>query len=84
MYEPQVFFIRNLGSITPTEARRISFEESLQFETIHEDTYRNFGFELIYIEPGNVTERVQSIRAAIERGENSSAGQAVRCDHGFP
>jgi predicted ATPase len=72
VYEPQVFFIRNLGSITPTEARRISFEESLQFEKIHEDTYRNLGFELLYIEPGNVHERVQSIRAAIERGENSS------------
>lgn len=74
VYEPQVFFIRNLGSITPTEARRITFEESLQFEKVHEDTYRNFGFELLYIEPGSVTKRVQWIRAAIERGKSSSGG----------
>ena len=74
VYEAQVFFIRNLGSITPTEARRISFEESLQFEKVHEDTYRNFGFELLYVESGNVTKRVQWIRAAIERGKSSSGG----------
>jgi predicted ATPase len=28
IYEKRAFFIRNLGFITPTEARRISFEET--------------------------------------------------------
>jgi predicted ATPase len=51
--------------ITPTEARRITFEETLRFEKIHEETYRNFGFELISVEPGSVVERVNTIKAAI-------------------
>jgi len=65
IYQNQVFFIRNLGFITPTEARRISFEETLRFETIHEQTYRNFGFKLVSVEPGSVMERVSIIKAAI-------------------
>jgi predicted ATPase len=46
IYQNQVFFIRNLGFITPTEARRITFEEAVRFEKIHEEAYRDFGFEL--------------------------------------
>lgn len=65
IYQNRVFFIRNLGFITPTSARRISFEETLNFEKIHEDTYRNFGFELIFIPPGSVLERVNKIKAAL-------------------
>ena len=64
VYERQVFFIQNLGFIVPTEIRRITFEESLRFEKIHGDTYRNFGFELLYVAPGSVRERLEIIRAA--------------------
>jgi predicted ATPase len=35
-YERTVFFVRNLGFIEPTAARRISFEDSLAFERLHE------------------------------------------------
>ena len=65
IYQPRVFFIRNLGFITPTEARRISFEETLRFEKVHEETYRDFGFELFSVEPGSLMERVNKIKAAI-------------------
>jgi predicted ATPase len=65
IYENRVFFIRNLGFITPTEARRISFEETLRFERIHEKTYRDLGFELIPIEPASVLERVRLIAAIV-------------------
>ena len=65
IYQDRVFFIRNLGFITHTEARRITFEETLQFETIHEETYRNSGFELVYIEPASVLERVGKIKTLI-------------------
>jgi predicted ATPase len=65
IYQPKVFFIRNLGFITPSEARRISFEETVRFEKIHEETYRNFGFELVSVQPGSVLERVSVIKAAI-------------------
>jgi predicted ATPase len=65
IYQNRVFFIRNLGFITPTEARRITFEETVRFEKIHEKTYVDFGFELVPIEPGSLAERVSIIKAAI-------------------
>jgi predicted ATPase len=65
VFQNRVFFVRNLGFVTPTEARRISFEETVRFEKIHEETYRNFGFELVSIAPASVAERVSTIKAAI-------------------
>jgi predicted ATPase len=65
IYQNRVFFIRNLGFVKPTEARRISFEETVRFEKIHEETYRDFGFELISVEPGSLIERVSIIKSAI-------------------
>jgi len=65
IYQNRVFFIRNLGFITPTEARRITFEETVRFEKIHEEIYRDFGFELVSIEPGTLVERVSTIKAVI-------------------
>ena len=65
IYENRVFFVRNLGFITPTDARRISFEETLRFERIHEQTYQEFGFELVSIEPGSLAVRVNAIKEAI-------------------
>jgi predicted ATPase len=65
IYQKRVFFIQNIGFIAATEARRISFEEALRFERIHEETYRNFGFEIVRVEPGSVLDRVAAIKAAI-------------------
>jgi len=65
VYQKRVFFIRNLGFVTPTEARRISFEETLRFESVHETTYLRFGFELVSVEVGDLLERVNRIKAAI-------------------
>jgi predicted ATPase len=62
VFETRVFFLENLGFITPTEARRISFEETLRFERIHEATYREFGFEIVPIRPATVLERVAMIK----------------------
>ena len=66
IYQRRVFFIQNLGFITPTEARRISLEDSLRFERVHEETYRNFGFELVPIAPGCLPDRVDAIRRSVE------------------
>jgi predicted ATPase len=65
IYQNRVFFIRNLGFITPTQARRISFEDTVRFENIHEETYRDFGFELVSVDPGSLVERVSLVKAAI-------------------
>ena len=65
IFQNRVFFIRNLGFVTPNEARRISFEETVRFEKIHEEIYRDFGFELISVEPASLMERVSIIKSAI-------------------
>ena len=66
VFQKKVFFIRNLGFITLTEARRISFEETVRFERLHEQIYRDFGFEIISIGPGTVLDRVQKIKNALQ------------------
>ena len=65
IYQDRVFFVRSLGFVTPTDARRISFEDARRFEQIHEATYRDFGFELVFVEPGGLMERVSAIKAAL-------------------
>lgn len=65
-HQKTVFFVRNLGFIEPTAARRISLEETLRFERIHEATYRRFGFEIVLVAPGTVSERVAAIKTALE------------------
>lgn len=67
IFDKQVFFIRNLGFITNTEARRITFEETLRFEKIHEQTYLNHGFELINIDPAPVIDRVSIIESCLTK-----------------
>lgn len=61
-YEKRVLFVKLLGFVTPTEARRIGLEEARRFEAVHEKTYRLHGFEPIPILPGSVLDRVAAIR----------------------
>jgi predicted ATPase len=67
IYERQVFFVRNLGFCEPTGARRISFRESLEFETVHEQSYREFGYELVDIPAGDLARRVAVVDSVISR-----------------
>jgi len=64
-FERRVFFLENLGFVTPSAARRISFEESLRFERIHEEMYRMQGFEVFMIRRGSISERAAAIVDAI-------------------
>jgi predicted ATPase len=64
-YEQTVFFIRNQGFVTATAARRISFEDSLVFEQIHEQVYRDLGFEVVDVPRGPLAQRVGLIVRAI-------------------
>jgi len=61
IYQRQVFFIEHLGFCQPTEARKITFEESLIFEKIHEVTYASLGYDLLKIPPEALSERVHRI-----------------------
>ncbi|MGH3876298.1 MAG: AAA family ATPase [Actinophytocola sp.] len=66
-YEPTVFFVRNLGFVRHTEARRISLADSLVFERLHERTYRGLGFQLVDVPAGPLPERVALVRREVER-----------------
>ncbi|GAB3953631.1 AAA family ATPase [Kribbella albertanoniae] len=65
IYEQQVLFVRNLGFVQPTAARRISFQDSLTFEKIHEESYRLFGYDLVDIPAGDLAHRVAQVRSVI-------------------
>jgi len=65
IYQRQVFFIQHLGFCQQTSARKITFEESLVFERIHEATYLTLGYDLIKIAPAALAQRVQHILAWI-------------------
>ena len=65
VYERAVFFVRNQGFVEPTAARRITFEDSLAFERVHEETYRDLGFELIEVPAAPLPARVELIREAV-------------------
>lgn len=65
VYERSVFFVRPLGFVAPTAARRISFAESLRFEAIHEVVYRSHGYEIVDIPVGDVAVRALTVAAVI-------------------
>ncbi|MBV2153297.1 AAA family ATPase [Kitasatospora sp. SUK 42] len=65
VYQRQVFFVESPGYVTPTEARRISYEESLRFERIHQEAYAEFGYECLPIAPGPLVDRVAAVRSRL-------------------
>jgi len=69
-YQPEAFFIRGLGFIEPTAARRISFEDAIRFERVHEQVYRDFGFQLVLVEPGAPMDRAKQIKAFLREKVN--------------
>lgn len=78
IYEQTVFFVRHLGVITPTDARRISFEEALVFERIHEEIYQSLGFSLISVEPGNLADRCSKITSLLSVKPSCRCGESNR------
>jgi predicted ATPase len=65
VYEQTVFFVRNLGFVQPTAARRISFDDALRFERIHEETYRELGFRLVEVPAGPLLDRVDLVQQTV-------------------
>ncbi len=61
IYEREVFFLRPLGFIVASAARRISYEDSLRFEKLHEDEYLRLGFTLVDIGPADPEARATAI-----------------------
>jgi predicted ATPase len=65
LFDRRVFFVRPFGFCERTAARRISYEDSLAFERIHETEYLRLGFELVDIPPGPVQQRAALIDACL-------------------
>ncbi|WP_432972294.1 AAA family ATPase [Dactylosporangium sp. CA-233914] len=64
-YERRVLFVRLMGFIVPTAARRIDLRESQRFERIHEEVYRGLGYELVEVPPAPLPERVELVARVI-------------------
>jgi predicted ATPase len=61
------FFVRNLGFVRATDARRITFEDSLTFERTHERTYRELGFHLVDVPAGPLPDRAALVERTVRR-----------------
>jgi len=66
IYRRQVFLVRGLGFIAPTAARRISLEDAMVFERVHEQAYAEWGYELIPVAPGPLAERAAAVLASLD------------------
>jgi len=71
VYRPEVFFVRSLGFMTPTEARRISLADSIRFGELHERAYLAHGFRLIHIDSATAGQRVEAIKRSAGLRETS-------------
>jgi predicted ATPase len=81
IYQPRVFFVHLLGFITPTAVRRITLAQSVSFERLHRQTYRDNGFELVDVPAGTVDERVQLIDRYIRSWAGNVAPRVKGFDH---
>jgi predicted ATPase len=60
-FETAVFLVRPIGFIECTAARRISYQDSLAFERLHEEAYREHGFEIVDVPAAGVAQRAAMI-----------------------
>jgi predicted ATPase len=77
IYRPEVFFVRSLGFVTPTEVRRISLADSIQFGELHEETYLALGFKLIYIDSATALQRAEAIKRSVGLFRESGVASSV-------
>jgi predicted ATPase len=63
VYECEVLVVRPLGFVVATAARRISYEDSLAFQAVHEAVYAEHGFELVDVPADSTSERVAAVEA---------------------
>ena len=66
VYRSEVFFVRSLGFMTPTEKRRIGLADSIRFGKLHEETYLAYGFNVIYLDTASALQRVKAIKLNVE------------------
>jgi len=67
VYERTVFLIRPLGFIQPTPARRITYADSLTFQAVHEQVYRDHGCTLVDVPTGPPAGRADFVESTIRQ-----------------
>jgi predicted ATPase len=67
LYAREVFFVRNLGFVRATAARRITLPDALAFERVHEETYREYGFRLVEVPAGPLPGRAELVERTVRR-----------------
>jgi predicted ATPase len=67
VYAQPVFLLSPLGFIQPTAARRISYHDAVRFGALHEQVYREHGFEIVHVVPGTPAGRAIAIAGVIAR-----------------
>lgn len=67
-FRRRVLFVENLGLVAPTAARRITYEDALAFERLHEQAYLELGYDLVRIPAAPLAERLAAVRSAISAG----------------
>jgi predicted ATPase len=72
IYDRRAFFVRPIGFVETGAARRITFEESLEFERLHEQAYRAHGYELVSIARGEIANRAAEIDRYIQSWINDT------------
>lgn len=65
VYQRAVFFVRPLGFIEPTAARQISYHDSLAFQAVHEEIYRDHGFAIVDVPLAGVADRAAAIESYV-------------------
>ena len=65
VYDRRVFFIRDIGFIEPADTRRITYEDSLEFEGVHAEAYQTLGYELVDVPRSEVADRTNVIEAFV-------------------
>jgi predicted ATPase len=65
VYERRVFLVRPIGFVQRTAARRITYQESLEFEQVHRRAYLTHGYELVEIPAGPVTDRATEVDSLV-------------------
>lgn len=83
IYQPTVFFVRSQGSLHATAERRISYQESLAFECLHERAYRELGFTIADIPAGPLADRVGLVQDIVQRLPRSRRYQAGYAHSGW-
>jgi predicted ATPase len=59
LFDRRVLFVRPLGFIEPTAARRISYQHALVFEAVHVEVYTELGYQLVDLPAAELNPRVE-------------------------